>query len=95
MFIVMVLDSWVCCFCNIDGFGLWMNMGVIEMVGPERFRVMPLMDASFPYREVHIKIEIEMSCPSRVKFITACSYLTNIFKEIMKAQAYVSKLPQL
>ncbi|GKB00440.1 hypothetical protein Tco_0828433 [Tanacetum coccineum] len=26
-----------------------MNMGVREMVGPQRFRVMPLMDVSFPH----------------------------------------------
>ncbi|GKC30104.1 hypothetical protein Tco_1037398 [Tanacetum coccineum] len=44
---------------------------------------------------VHIKMEMVSSCSGRDKFITACSYLTNTFKEIMKAQAYVSKLPQL
>ncbi|GKA29404.1 hypothetical protein Tco_0715649 [Tanacetum coccineum] len=44
---------------------------------------------------VHIKMEMVSSCSARDQFITACSYLTNTFKEIMKAQAYVSKLPQL
>ncbi|GJS05262.1 hypothetical protein Tco_0321770 [Tanacetum coccineum] len=44
---------------------------------------------------VHIKMEMVSSCSGRDKFITACSYLTNTFKEIMIAQAYVSKLPQL
>ncbi|GJZ41582.1 hypothetical protein Tco_0588468 [Tanacetum coccineum] len=35
-------------------------------------------------------MEMEMSGSSRVKFITACSYLTNILKDKMKAQAHVS-----
>ncbi|GKC69727.1 hypothetical protein Tco_1115610, partial [Tanacetum coccineum] len=39
---------------------------------------------------VRIKMEMEMSGSSRVKFITACSYLTNILKHKMKAQAHVS-----
>ncbi|GJU45007.1 hypothetical protein Tco_1202273 [Tanacetum coccineum] len=40
---------------------------------------------------VHIKMEMVSSCSGKDKFITACSYFTNTFKEIMKAQAYVSK----
>nr|GEV47457.1 hypothetical protein [Tanacetum cinerariifolium] len=44
---------------------------------------------------VHIKMEMVSCCCGIDKFITACSYLTNIFKESMKAQAYVSKLSQL
>nr|GEV99436.1 hypothetical protein [Tanacetum cinerariifolium] len=47
------------------------------------------------FMEVHIKLEMVSSCSSRDKFITACSYLTNTFKEIMKAQADVSKLSKL
>ncbi|GJT50327.1 hypothetical protein Tco_0976484 [Tanacetum coccineum] len=42
---------------------------------------------------VHIEMEMVSSCSGKDKFITACSYFTNTFKEIMKAQAYVSKLP--
>ncbi|GJR82649.1 hypothetical protein Tco_0153434 [Tanacetum coccineum] len=45
--------------------------------------------------KVHIKMEIVSSCSGKDKFITACSYLTNTFEEIMKAQEYVSKLSQL
>nr|GEU74428.1 hypothetical protein [Tanacetum cinerariifolium] len=45
--------------------------------------------------EVHIKMEMVSSCFGKDKFITACSYVTNTFKEIMKAQAYVFKLLQL
>nr|GEU80182.1 hypothetical protein [Tanacetum cinerariifolium] len=37
--------------------------------------------------KVHKKLEMVSSCFGRDKFITACSYLTNSFKEIMKAQA--------
>ncbi|GJX15027.1 retrovirus-related pol polyprotein from transposon TNT 1-94 [Tanacetum coccineum] len=44
---------------------------------------------------VHIKMEMVSSCSGKDKFIIACSYLTNTLKEIMKAQAYVSKIPQL
>ncbi|GKA21697.1 hypothetical protein Tco_0701686 [Tanacetum coccineum] len=43
--------------------------------------------------KVYINMEMVSSCSGRDKFVTACSYLTNTFKEIMKAQAYVSKLP--
>nr|GEW30713.1 hypothetical protein [Tanacetum cinerariifolium] len=45
---------------------------------------------------VHIKMEMEMGIPcySRVKFITACSYSTNTYVEIMKLQVKVSTLPQ-
>ncbi|GJV94636.1 hypothetical protein Tco_1546213, partial [Tanacetum coccineum] len=37
--------------------------------------------------EVDIKMEMVSSCSGRDKFITACSYLTDTLKEIMKAQA--------
>nr|GEV58092.1 hypothetical protein [Tanacetum cinerariifolium] len=47
------------------------------------------------FMEVHIKLEMVSSCSGRDKFIIACSYLPNSFKEIMKAQADVSKLSQL
>ncbi|GJY50015.1 hypothetical protein Tco_0439971 [Tanacetum coccineum] len=47
------------------------------------------------FMEVHIKMEMVSSCSGRDKFITACPYLTDTFKEIMKVQAYVSKLSQL
>ncbi|GKC81132.1 hypothetical protein Tco_1136849 [Tanacetum coccineum] len=33
-------------------------------------------------------MEMVSSCSDRDKFITACSYLTYTFKEIMKAQAF-------
>ncbi|GKB67914.1 hypothetical protein Tco_0929326 [Tanacetum coccineum] len=44
---------------------------------------------------IHIKMEMVSSCSGKDKFITACSYFTNTFKEIMKAQALASKLPRL
>ncbi|GJY59919.1 hypothetical protein Tco_0459811 [Tanacetum coccineum] len=42
-----------------------------------------------------VKMEMEIPRTSGVYFITACSYLTNTSNDIMKVQAYVSKLPQL
>ncbi|GJU76462.1 hypothetical protein Tco_1273532 [Tanacetum coccineum] len=45
--------------------------------------------------EVQVKIEMEIPCSSGVYFITACSYSTDTSNNLMKAQVYVSKLPQL
>nr|GEU89110.1 retrovirus-related Pol polyprotein from transposon TNT 1-94 [Tanacetum cinerariifolium] len=45
--------------------------------------------------EVHIKMEMVSTYSGKDEFITACSYVTITFKEIMKVQAYVSRLPQL
>ncbi|GJS30854.1 hypothetical protein Tco_0491474 [Tanacetum coccineum] len=63
---------------------------------PEKLNdfIIPILSSISSYW-VHIKMELASSCSGRDKFITACSYLTNTLKEIMKAQAYVSKLPQL
>nr|GEU59060.1 putative reverse transcriptase domain-containing protein [Tanacetum cinerariifolium] len=47
------------------------------------------------FMEVHIKIEMVSPYSGKDNFIIACSYLTDTFKEIMKAQADVSKLSQL
>nr|GEU53752.1 retrovirus-related Pol polyprotein from transposon TNT 1-94 [Tanacetum cinerariifolium] len=41
---------------------------------------------------VHIKMEMVSTCSGKDELITACSYVTSTFKEIMKVQAYVSKL---
>nr|GEW04381.1 hypothetical protein [Tanacetum cinerariifolium] len=46
-------------------------------------------------RAVHIKMEMVSTCSEKDEFIIACSYVTNTFKEIMKVQACVSKVPQL
>ncbi|GJV02981.1 hypothetical protein Tco_1336550 [Tanacetum coccineum] len=47
--------------------------------------------------EVQVKMEMEMEIPrsSGVYFRTACSYSTDTSNDLMKAQVYVSKLPQL
>ncbi|GKD41627.1 hypothetical protein Tco_1261834 [Tanacetum coccineum] len=45
--------------------------------------------------EVQVKMEMEIPRSSGVNFITACSYSTDTSKDLMKAQVYVSKLPQL
>ncbi|GKC05778.1 hypothetical protein Tco_0997388 [Tanacetum coccineum] len=45
--------------------------------------------------KVQVKMEMEIPHSSGVYFITACSYSTDTSKDLMKAQVYVSKLPQL
>ncbi|GJT85394.1 hypothetical protein Tco_1067111 [Tanacetum coccineum] len=45
--------------------------------------------------EVQVKMEMEIPRSNRVNFITACSYSIDKSKDVMKAQVYVSKLPQL
>ncbi|GKA80370.1 hypothetical protein Tco_0786966 [Tanacetum coccineum] len=35
--------------------------------------------------EVHIKMEMEIPCSNKVKFITTCSYSVNKYKDMMKA----------
>ncbi|GJV74277.1 hypothetical protein Tco_1494272 [Tanacetum coccineum] len=45
--------------------------------------------------QVQVQMEMEIPCASGVNFITACSYSTATSKDLMKAQVYVSKLPQL
>nr|GEY42519.1 histone deacetylase 14 [Tanacetum cinerariifolium] len=57
--------------------------------------IMEALDYRVKKYKDHIKMEMVSICSYKEKFITACSYVTNAFKEIMKAQAYVSKLPQL
>ncbi|GJV26841.1 hypothetical protein Tco_1383289 [Tanacetum coccineum] len=44
---------------------------------------------------VQVKMEMEIPRSSGVNFITTCSYSTDTSKDLMKAQVYVSKLPQL
>ncbi|GJZ09506.1 RNA-directed DNA polymerase, eukaryota, reverse transcriptase zinc-binding domain protein [Tanacetum coccineum] len=39
----------------------------------------------------HLKMEMEISCSNKIKFITACSFSNDSFKDIMKAQVYVIK----
>ncbi|GJR48741.1 hypothetical protein Tco_1316844 [Tanacetum coccineum] len=39
--------------------------------------------------EVHVKMEMEIPRSSRVKFITACSYSIDKYKDMMKAQVHV------
>ncbi|GKE69637.1 hypothetical protein Tco_1527709 [Tanacetum coccineum] len=45
--------------------------------------------------EVIVKMDMEIPYSSGVNFITTCSYSFDKSKDIMKAQVYVSKLPQL
>ncbi|GJV40299.1 testis-expressed sequence 2 protein [Tanacetum coccineum] len=42
--------------------------------------------------EVHIKMEMEIPCSSKVKFITACSYSVNKYKGMMKAQVHATQV---
>ncbi|GKC12088.1 hypothetical protein Tco_1008870, partial [Tanacetum coccineum] len=45
--------------------------------------------------EVQVKMEMEIPRSSGFNFITTCSYSFDKSKDIMKVQAYVSKLLQL
>ncbi|GJT60887.1 hypothetical protein Tco_1004420 [Tanacetum coccineum] len=40
-------------------------------------------------QEFHVKMEMEIPRSSKVKFITACSYSFNKYKDMIKAQIYV------
>ncbi|GJZ71336.1 hypothetical protein Tco_0635187, partial [Tanacetum coccineum] len=39
----------------------------------------------------HLKMEIEIPCSNKIKFITACSFSNDTFKDIMKAQVSIIK----
>ncbi|GJT08367.1 hypothetical protein Tco_0842829 [Tanacetum coccineum] len=39
----------------------------------------------------HLKIEMEIPCSKKIKFITACSFSNDSFEDIMKAQVSVIK----
>ncbi|GJU19150.1 hypothetical protein Tco_1147116 [Tanacetum coccineum] len=64
---------------------------ILEILSRRFFLRLNLPD----HRSVQVKIEMEIPRTSRVYFITAYSYSTNTSNDIMKVQAYVSKLPQL
>ncbi|GJX37351.1 hypothetical protein Tco_0250654 [Tanacetum coccineum] len=40
----------------------------------------------------HVKMEMEIPCSSRVKFITACSYSIDKYTDMMKAQVHVTQV---
>ncbi|GJV63495.1 hypothetical protein Tco_1474323 [Tanacetum coccineum] len=42
--------------------------------------------------KVHVKIEIEIPRSSKVRFITACSYSIDKYKDMMKAQVHVTQV---
>ncbi|GJS57758.1 hypothetical protein Tco_0652542 [Tanacetum coccineum] len=62
---------------------------------PARSNIKQALGRSSQDLEVQVKMEMEIPRSSGVYFITACSYSTDISKELMKAQVYVSKIPQL
>ncbi|GJX63593.1 hypothetical protein Tco_0296493 [Tanacetum coccineum] len=62
---------------------------------PARANIKQALGRSSQDLEVQVKMEMEIPHSSGVYFITACSYSTNTSKDLMKAQVYVSKLPQL
>ncbi|GKA15806.1 hypothetical protein Tco_0695553 [Tanacetum coccineum] len=39
----------------------------------------------------HLKMEMEIPCSNKIKFITACSFSNDTFEDIMKAQVSVFK----
>ncbi|GJT50170.1 hypothetical protein Tco_0976327 [Tanacetum coccineum] len=42
--------------------------------------------------EIHVKMEMEIPRSSKVKFITACSYSIDKYKDMMKAQIHVTQV---
>ncbi|GKC15427.1 hypothetical protein Tco_1012209 [Tanacetum coccineum] len=46
---------------------------------------------SDPLSEEHLKMEMEIPCSNKIKFITACSFSNDSFEDIMKAQVSVIK----
>ncbi|GJT09112.1 hypothetical protein Tco_0843574 [Tanacetum coccineum] len=48
-------------------------------------------EAKYTSKGEHLKMEMEIPCSNKIKFITACSFLNDTFKYIMKAQVYVFK----
>ncbi|GJW62069.1 hypothetical protein Tco_0111404 [Tanacetum coccineum] len=64
---------------------------ILEILSRRFFLRLNLPDHS----SVQVKMEMEIPRSSGVYFITACSYSTDTSNDLMKAQIYVSKLPQL
>nr|GEV22980.1 hypothetical protein [Tanacetum cinerariifolium] len=69
----------------------------VDLVNPEGHQVIPDVSKPLPLGGPTGQVRIKMELPRsrRAKFVTACSYLTDTSKEIMKAQVYGSKLLQL
>ncbi|GKC04452.1 hypothetical protein Tco_0996062 [Tanacetum coccineum] len=42
--------------------------------------------------EVHVRMEMEIPRSSRVKFITACSYSIEKYKDMLKAQVHLTQV---
>ncbi|GKB02502.1 hypothetical protein Tco_0830591 [Tanacetum coccineum] len=61
----------------------------IEMSSAGGIRSWPL-SASLWHKE-HLKMEMEIPCSNKIKFITACSFSNDSFEDIMKAQVSVIK----
>ncbi|GJW71879.1 hypothetical protein Tco_0128796 [Tanacetum coccineum] len=68
---------------------------ISEDGNPARANIKQALGRSSQDLEVQVKMEMEIPRSSGVNFITACSYSTDTSKDLMKAQVYVSKLPQL
>ncbi|GJR85435.1 hypothetical protein Tco_0209446 [Tanacetum coccineum] len=53
------------------------------LIPPHRRRDLSFME--------HLKIEMEIPCSNKIKFITACSFSNDTFEDIMKAQVSIIK----
>ncbi|GJX90843.1 retrovirus-related pol polyprotein from transposon TNT 1-94 [Tanacetum coccineum] len=49
------------------------------------------VDLSASCAQEHLKMEMEIPCSNKIKFITACSFSNDSFEDIMKAQVSVIK----
>ncbi|GJQ97769.1 hypothetical protein Tco_0008908 [Tanacetum coccineum] len=68
---------------------------ILEILSRRFFLKLNLPDHRSVLTGSEVKMEMEIPHSSGVCLITVCSYSTDTSKELMKAQVYVSKLPQL
>ncbi|GJW83034.1 hypothetical protein Tco_0156179 [Tanacetum coccineum] len=60
---------------------------------PKPLRISQKISVSFltETKHEHLKMEMEIPCSNKIKFITACSFSNDSFEDIMKAQVSVIK----
>ncbi|GJY80766.1 integrase, catalytic region, zinc finger, CCHC-type containing protein [Tanacetum coccineum] len=58
---------------------------------PQKTDMDLLVYRSYKDGKEHLKMEMDILCSNKIKFITACSFLNDTFKDIVKAQVSVIK----
>ncbi|GJZ52493.1 hypothetical protein Tco_0607008 [Tanacetum coccineum] len=73
-------------------FNVWVSIGkcnrVLERQKKLRNKIFRALTA---LADEHLKMEMEIPCSNKIKFITACSFSNDSFEDIMKAQISVIK----